>query len=206
MTVYDFDNTIYDGESGFDIFAFYLRKDPKGIIRFIPQFGRAFIRYKRGVISSDSVVKKYGYILREYCAKIPDFDRDVQEFWDKHEKKIKPLYFKLRTDDDVIVSACPEVILGEICRRIGVKRYIGSLVDPKTGEVGRVCYKEKKLLAFYDTYGRVRINDFYSDSMSDMPLMEISDNVYLVRGEKLTKIRAGGKWLIRLKSRFAANE
>ena len=33
VNVYDFDNTIYDGESGFDIFMFYLKKDPKEIAK-----------------------------------------------------------------------------------------------------------------------------------------------------------------------------
>lgn len=50
VNVYDFDNTIYDGESGFDIFMFYLKKDPKEIAKLIPRFGEAFIRYKRGAI------------------------------------------------------------------------------------------------------------------------------------------------------------
>ena len=45
MNVYDFDNTIYDGESGFDIFMFYLKKDPKEIAKLIPRFGEAFIRF-----------------------------------------------------------------------------------------------------------------------------------------------------------------
>ena len=44
VNVYDFDNTIYDGESGFDIFMFYLKKDPKEIAKLIPRFGEAFIR------------------------------------------------------------------------------------------------------------------------------------------------------------------
>ena len=33
MRVFDFDNTIYDGESGLDIFLFYLKKEPKLIAR-----------------------------------------------------------------------------------------------------------------------------------------------------------------------------
>ena len=33
MRVFDFDNTIYDGESGFDIFLYFLRKEPKLIAK-----------------------------------------------------------------------------------------------------------------------------------------------------------------------------
>ena len=30
MRVFDFDNTIYDGESGMDLFLYFFKKDPKG--------------------------------------------------------------------------------------------------------------------------------------------------------------------------------
>ena len=126
MNVYDFDNTIYDGESGFDIFMFYLKKDPKEIAKLIPRFGEAFIRYKRGSIKTDEVIEQYGDMLTDYCVKIKDIHKDITEFWDEHEKKIKNFYAKIQAPDDVIVSACPEIILEEICKRIGVKNYIGS--------------------------------------------------------------------------------
>lgn len=199
MTVYDFDNTIYDGESGFDIFMFYLKKDPLTITKFIPKFGECFIKYKTGKISADSVVDEYGDLLKSYCVQIDDIERDVQEFWDENEKKIKSFYAKIHTEDDVIVSACPEFLLSEICRRIGVKHYIGSLIDPKTGEIERVCYKQNKIKAFYGVYGEIRIDDFYTDSMSDKPMMDISENVYFVTGDRIEKIKAGNQWLIDLK-------
>lgn len=199
MTVYDFDNTIYDGESGFDIFMFYLKKDPKEIAKFIPKFGEAFIKYKRGTINADEVVTEYGDILCSYCQKIVDIEKDVMKFWDENEKKIKSFYAKIQTPDDVIVSACPEIMLKEICRRIGVKNYIGSVMNEKTGEISRVCYKQNKIKAYHDVYGDTPINDFYTDSKSDKPMMDISENVYLVSGDRIEKIKAGGKWLVDLK-------
>ena len=41
MNVYDFDNTIYDGESTFDLFLFYLKKKPS-LIRLMPTVVSAF--------------------------------------------------------------------------------------------------------------------------------------------------------------------
>ena len=105
VNVYDFDNTIYDGESGFDIFMFYLKKDPKEIAKLIPRFGEAFIRYKRGAIKTDEVIEQYGDMLTDYCVKIKDIHKDITEFWDEHEKKIKNFYAKIQAPDDVIVSA-----------------------------------------------------------------------------------------------------
>ncbi len=196
MTVYDFDNTIYDGESALDIFKYYFKKDPIGIFKILPKFLEGYRRYKKGEIDADTVVDEYGDMLVTYCLRLGDIDKDVQDFWDKHEKKIKPLYFDLQKDDDVIVSASPEIALSEICKRIGIKHYIGSVFDPKTGKVSRVCYKQKKIDAFYEVYGERRIDTFYTDSMSDKPMMDISDNVFLVKGEKITKIKENNKWLI----------
>lgn len=203
MTVFDFDNTIYDGESGFDIFMFYLKKDPKGIVKFIPKFGEAFIKYKKGSIDANEVIDEYGDLLCSYCQKIENIESDVKEFWDENEKKIKSFYTKIQTPDDVIVSACPEFLLSEICRRIGIKNYIGSVIDEKTGEITRVCYKQNKIKAYHDIYGDTPIDDFYTDSMSDKPMMDIAANVYLVSGERLEKIKAGSKWLIDLKPKYA---
>ena len=38
MNVYDFDETIYDGESSVEFIAAYLKKDPS-VIRFFPSVG-----------------------------------------------------------------------------------------------------------------------------------------------------------------------
>lgn len=64
MRVFDFDNTIYDGESGFDIFLYFLRKEPKLIAKYVPKFGEGFIRYKMGKVTIDDVKNEYSYILK----------------------------------------------------------------------------------------------------------------------------------------------
>ncbi|MEG0546724.1 MAG: haloacid dehalogenase-like hydrolase [Oscillospiraceae bacterium] len=195
MTVYDFDNTIYQGESGFDIFIFFIKKDAKRVTRYIPKFTEGFIKYKLGRITTHEVLEKYGSVLKEYCSTIPDINADIRDFWDEYESKIKSFYPKIHTDDDIIVSACPEFILSEICKRIGVKNYIGSIINTETWDIERVCYKEDKIKAFYQTYGEVEIDDFYTDSISDKPMMDISKNVYFVTGDRIQKVKANGIYL-----------
>ncbi len=197
MTVFDFDNTIYDGESCFDIFFFYLRKYPRMIIKAVPKFLEGYFRYKRGKISEDTVIDEYGYLLVEYCMKLDHIEDDVVEFWDKYQKKIKPFYAGIQSDEDIIISASPEIMLSEICKRLGIKHYIGSDFDIHTGEVTRVCFRSRKIKAFHEVCGDdARIDTFYTDSMNDKPLMDLSDTVYLVKGEKLTKIKENNQWLI----------
>lgn len=195
MRVFDFDNTIYDGESGFDIFMYYLKKEPKAIAKYIPKFGEGFVRYKMGKVPLESVKSEYGYILKECCAHFSDIEQSIVDFWDEHEKKIKSFYPKIQREDDVIVSACPEVMLSEICRRIGVKHFIGTEVDLKTGEIGRVCYREAKIAAYREQYGNEEIDEFYTDSVNDRAMMDISKDVYFVTGDRIEKIKADGVWL-----------
>ncbi len=195
MRVFDFDNTIYDGESGFDIFMYYLKKEPKAIAKYIPKFGEGFVRYKMGKVQLDEVKSEYGYILKECCEQFDDIEQSIVDFWDIHERKIKSFYSKIQQDDDVIVSACPEVMLSEICRRIGIQHFIGTEVDLKTGTIGRLCYREAKIAAFREQYGEQEIDEFYTDSMNDRAMMDISRDVYYVVGDRIEKIKADGVWL-----------
>ncbi len=193
MRVFDFDNTIYDGESGMDLFLYYLKRDTKGVIKYAPKFFEGFVKYKRGKITIEEVMGDYGVILKEYSQKIDDIYADMEKFWDINGAKIKDFYYKIQDENDIIVSACPVCLLEIICKRIGIKNYIGSDVDPVNGIINGICYKDKKVDFFRAAYGDAEIDDFYTDSMSDKPLMDISKNVFLVNGEKIIQIKKDGK-------------
>ena len=65
----------------------------------------------------------------------------------------------------------------------------------KTGEIGRVCYREAKIAAYREQYGDKEIDEFYTDSMNDRAMMEIAKDVYYVTGDRIEKIKADGVWL-----------
>ena len=187
MNVFDFDNTIYDGESGLDIFLFFFKKDPLGVVKYAGKFMEGFIRYKRNKIQIDDVKNEYGYMLKDYLAKVENLEAELEVFWDKHEKKIKPFYEKVRNDDDIIISACPEPMLKIMLKRMGIdeSRMIGTEVDLKTGEIGRVNYRENKAKAFEQLFPNAEIDDFYTDSMSDEPLMKMAKRVFMVKKDRI---------------------
>ena len=54
MNAYDFDETIYDGESSVEFILMYLKKDPK-IITFLPTVFKVIIKYNRGKITFDDM-------------------------------------------------------------------------------------------------------------------------------------------------------
>ncbi len=188
MNVYDFDNTIYNGESGVDLFLFYLKKDPK-LITLFPTAVKAIARYKSTKMSIDDALENYAGVVEEYAKTIDDIHADVSKFWDKNSSKIKSFYFKQRKDDDVILSACIDVVLEEICRRLNIKNYIGSETDLVNYKLVNFCYRENKVKAFKKRFPDAVIENFYTDSYNDQPMIDLAQNAYLVKGDKLIKIK-----------------
>lgn len=188
MNVYDFDNTIYRGESGVDLFLYYLKKDP-GLLKYGPKVFSALIQYKLRMIPINKALEKYAEEVEDYLRGIENFEEDMKDYWNKNCRKIKMLYFRQRTDNDLILSATPEFVLKEICRRLNIKNYIGTELDMETVKVKHFCFRENKVVSFKKHYPNTRIENFYTDSLNDAPMMEISDNVYLVKGNKMKKIK-----------------
>lgn len=188
MNVYDFDNTIYDGESIIDFFFYYCKKD-KELLKYIPTVINAMIKYKKGAITVEEAISRYGKTVTDYYVKNIGIGDDFYEFWNRHMHKIKPFYKDIQSDDDLIISCSPEISLKIICEKLGIKRYIGTAINNETGEITRLCFRENKVKAFFDEYPDTEIENFYTDSLNDQPLIDISKNAYLVKGKKITKIK-----------------
>lgn len=188
MNVYDFDETIYDGESVLDFFFFYTKRD-KSILRYIPRVLWAFAKYKMGKITVEKALSQYAAPVTELFNEKGNIPQEFQAFWDTHMHKIKPFYKDIQSDDDLIISCSPEFSLEIICKRLGIKSYLGTVVDAETGEIKRLCLRENKVKAFFEEYPDTEIENFYTDSLNDQPLIDISKNAYLVKGDKITKIK-----------------
>lgn len=188
MNVYDFDNTIYNGESGIHMFFYYLKRRP-GLVRFAPVVLKGMIEYKQHKVELGGVMERIGGVLAAFLEGVEDFAEDARDFWDKHEHRILPFYQELHQPDDLIISAGPEQSLKEICGRLGVQRYIGTVINEETRTLDFVCFRENKVKAFRERYPNDRIENFYTDSMNDKPLMDIAQHVFLVRKGKITQMK-----------------
>ncbi len=189
MNVYDFDNTIYDGESILDFFFFYLKKTPY-LVKYIPKVFYALYKYKRGRVTVEQAIEIYAPFVEDYFKNIEDFESDVVKFWDGHMHRIKPFYKEIRKEDDIIVTASPECTMEEICRRLGINHCVGSIMDPKTGKISRLCMRSRKIPAFLEAYPDAHIDNFYTDSVkNDAPLIEMADHAFEVKGKKIRQIK-----------------
>ena len=186
MNVFDFDKTIYDGDSTVDFCLWLIKRYPAVIGDFISNLG-VVLRYKRGKITKTEMKEKLYKCLR----RVPDMEKELSLFWDKHIKNIEKWYLDVKREDDVIISASPEFLVSEACRRLGIKHVMASRVDAKTGKYdGLNCYGAEKPKRFDEYFGesaRENIECFYSDSYSDAPLAVIAKKAYLIKDHAPTE-------------------
>ena len=182
MNVYDFDKTIYGGDSTADFYLFSLKRHKK-ILLLAPSLFGAFLKFYLFKKGSKTDFKQVMYRFLRNC----DIDRDVKDFWAKNRAKIKQYYLKQQKYDDVIISASPEFLLEPICEILGIHYLMASRVDKYTGIYDGInCHGKEKVRRFYEMFPNGKIEEFYSDSYSDTPLAEIAEKAYIVTGEELT--------------------
>ena len=187
MNAYDFDNTIYAGESVFDFYIYCARRYPS-IFKYIFIILTAWARYKLLLLSRERLMALAEKYAAEFFRQVKDVEALVKDFWDENQKKIKQFYLKARREDDVIISASVSFLLDEICARLGIRHCICSKVNTKTGHVEALCFRQNKPEHFLSEFPDGKIENFYSDSMNDVPMMKMAKKAFLVKGEKLIPV------------------
>ena len=86
MRVFDFDNTIYDGESVIDFYLFSLRRNPK-VARYVPVVLYHLLRYKLGRTTMADLEQAGRKHAAQYLSSFDDPEGLVRDFWDGHIRK-----------------------------------------------------------------------------------------------------------------------
>lgn len=175
MNVYDFDKTIYNGDSTIDFYIYCLIRKPYLIIYF-PKQVLGYIKY----ILKKQDKTKFKEDFYCFLNGLKDVDLTVKNFWGRNSKKIKEWYIKQKKANDVIISASPSFLLREICRRLHITNLICSDVDYNGHYTNKNCYGEEKVRRFLTQFPNRKIDEFYSDSLSDLPLALLSKKSFLV--------------------------
>ncbi len=179
MNVYDFDGTVYNGDSTADFYFFCLRRTP-GMLKLLPSLTAAFFRYRAG--KTDKTAFKE--TMYRFLTLQADIEKTVGRFWETHRRKLKGWYLEQKKADDLIISASPEFLLSPVCEELGVA-LIASRVDGRTGKyTGKNCRGEEKIRRFYGEFPGGVIEEFYSDSHADDPLARIAKTAFFVRGDR----------------------
>lgn len=180
--LYDFDGTIYDGDSGVDLVLFAIRKKPIVILYLLKSI-KMVVLYLLKLRTKEEVKSKLFSFLQEF----PDTDEFVREFWQCHERKIKQFWKKKKTHRrDIIISASGYFWLKPFADKYNVKDLFATDINPKTGEVsGNNCHGKEKVKLFYDKYPNAEIKKMYTDSINDLPLIEEAKEGFLVKRNKI---------------------
>lgn len=180
MNIYDFDGTLYDGDSTFDFIRFSLKKHPS-LLRFLPVQGWAAMLYLMKKSEKTEMKQRFYSMFTGY-----DAEELLEEFWDIHQHKVFPWYPGQQEETDIVISASPEFLLKPICARLGIQYLMASRVDPKTGiYTGLNCWGEEKVVRLKDQMGITHCDKFFSDSHSDTPLAKIADEAFLIKKGKI---------------------
>lgn len=175
--VYDFDKTIYDGDSTIDFYLFCLKKNKK-IIILLPLQITNFILFKLN--NNEKYKEKFFIFFKE----IENIDELVEVFWNENIKKIKKWYLDIKKSDDIIISASPEFLLKYACNKLKINNLISTQINKKTGKfLSHNCHGAEKVIQFHKIFPNIIIKNFYSDSLSDLPLAKVAKNAYIVTGD-----------------------
>ncbi len=188
MRVFDFDNTIYDGESTFD-FAIFIMKKKKSLFRFLPAFLWLLFLYKICKMNVKSFQKRLEKYTQSFLANKEFVLECVQEFWDENIEKLYPNMLKMIRREDIIITTCPRFLIQGIQDVIHTDHILATELDIENGKIKYLNFQENKVKNFKKNYPKVTIKDFYTDSFNDQPLMDISTNVFLVRNGVYKKIK-----------------
>ena len=181
MNVYDFDGTIYNGDSTVDFFFYCLCMRPR-IVAYMFRQAFGVLRYAVGAIDTTRMKEEFFSFLPA----LGDSAALAVSFWETRRRKVKGWYLERKRKSDVVVSASPEFLLRPICASLDIEPPIATRVDPESGRIqGRNCKGEEKLLRFVERFPEGNIQHFYSDSLSDAPLAKLAAEALLVKKDVL---------------------
>ena len=174
MRVFDFDGTIYDGESLFDLYLYSARHDPK-VFRYIAPVLRYAVKYKLGRATLEQMEYGVGKMTEGYLTELSR---------SKRVASVEQLV------DDVILTASFDLTVGEACRRLGVRNLVASEVDVGTMKVTYLNFSTNKAKRFRELYGPdVVIDEFYTDSKFDQPMIDMARHAFMVKGNTITQVK-----------------
>lgn len=180
MNVYDFDGTIYNGDSTIDFFLYALKCRPS-LVRFLPEQLWGAVLYSVKRIDKTKWKEFFFHFLSAI-----DAEKLTESFWNQNQDKIYNWYRRQQKADDIIISASPEFLLQPVCKRLGIHFLIASKVDIQSGTfLNENCRGQEKVRRLAAEYKITHIDNFYSDSHSDLPLAQIADKAFLVKKGKI---------------------
>lgn len=184
VVVFDFDHTLYDGDSGSHLFTWLIRRSAWRIalaLLLAPVFAPmiAFLPTRRVGISAFVWAGTVGLHRRR------DLDALIDDYVARHVEQLKPRLLpvaldvlhrhRVQGDRVVIATGAPPELARAILAFVAHEDVpvIGTLVGPRFGAVVAVrhCHFEEKVRMLREAGYTQAIAIAYSDSSADLPLL-----------------------------------
>lgn len=183
MNVYDFDGTIYNGDSGVDFVKFMFRKKKMLVLKYLVFSLKYIIRYKLKKIP----FKEMKQNLFAFVKEVDDLKSFTEEFAEIHKNNIKDYYLRLRRDDDLVISASLDFYLIPLCNKMNINNVLCTKYDVENGMIiGENCKGDEKVRRFNEAYGNnAVIENAYGDSKNDVPIIKRALEGYIIKGNEI---------------------
>lgn len=187
IDVYDFDGTIYDGDSTADFVLFCLRRHPD-MVKSLPAIAGAAL----SLAMKKSSLTQFKSALFGQMVRRMDLEAEADAFWKdmKTRAKLGPWFFDTPRDLPIVIaSASPEFELRHAAKILGVETLIGTQCDTKTGQlIGLNCKGAQKIDRIREVMGDFEVRAMYTDdAKADGPLLAIAGERYIVTRGKVEK-------------------
>lgn len=183
IDLYDFDKTVYPSDSTMAFWLFCICRYP-WILIYFPVQAVLFLLWGVRILHTGT----FKSLFLRFVWLIPT-RRAVCRFWDQQEDKIYPWFHKAqRLRYTVVISASPDYLLEEICRRLQVDRLICTKGDSVTGKLlSPNCKGEEKVRRLYAEAEAFTVDTVYSDSLrSDAPIFALGETkIHTVSGRQI---------------------
>ena len=180
IDAYDFDGTLYRGDSTVDFCRFCLARKP-ALLRYLPRQARALWML---AVRRWDLTRAKGELLCFFAG--IDAPAMAEAFWARPaaQRRLVPWFTPAdSTLPVVILSASPELILRPVVSRWPGVRLIGTRVDAATGALTqRNCKADEKVRRLAEELPDVLIRAMYTDDLkADAPLLRLAQQRYHVQ-------------------------
>ena len=166
IDVYDFDGTIYDGDSTFDFVRFCMRRHPAMLLG-LPRIAGAGVKLAMKKIGLTEFKSALFSVMTAYM----DLHTESGLFWldGRTKKKLGKWFSKTPRDLPIVIaSASPEFELRHAAKILGVKTLIGTRADVNTGELVLSAVIYPQLDKFENPHDHAKIEATVSEQVKKM--------------------------------------
>lgn len=183
MTLYDFDKTVYCGDCTVDFWKYCISRKPY-LILGLPYQLFALVLFKLGARPREYFKERFLFFIKHF----KDIDAEIERFWCKKSKNMCKWFIEANDRDGVFVSASPDFLVRPMADKYGMK-CIASEVDKATARfLSPNCKGENKVLRLKDI-GITDVELAYSDSESDLPMLSLAKNGYIIKNVNKNKMK-----------------